>query len=247
MSKTPFMPLWVNDFIGDTLHLDAKEVGAYMLILMTMWGRDGTLPNDHSKLKRVARVGRDWSKVWASIEGYFKVEGDVIFNERLRQEFLSVAAKRKVNAQSGARGGHAKALKDKEAALANASKTPQRKPTISEPESEDTNVSILRDAQKPEKPDHFQSFWNTYPHRNGAKKGRAKAEASYSRHFKAGISEQDIIDGAKRYSRDRQVVDGYAKDPTTWLNQRGWEDDIEPTSNSQQSTEDPKARWARMI
>ena len=40
MSKRPFMQLWVSDFIGDTLDLDAKEIGAYMLLLMSMWQRD---------------------------------------------------------------------------------------------------------------------------------------------------------------------------------------------------------------
>jgi uncharacterized protein YdaU (DUF1376 family) len=120
VSSTPFMPLWVSDFVGDTLDLDAKEIGAYMLLLMAMWGRDGTLPNDTEKLRRVARCGRDWPRVWASIQHYFTVEGEAITQGRLRCELQKVSAKREVNAQSGARGGAAKALKAKERALANA-------------------------------------------------------------------------------------------------------------------------------
>ena len=77
------MPLWVADFVGDTLDLDAKEIGAYMLILMTMWGRDGYLPNDEKKLQRVARCGRDWPRVWGAIAHYFTVEGDRITQLRL--------------------------------------------------------------------------------------------------------------------------------------------------------------------
>jgi len=137
MSDTPFMPLWVADFVGDTLDLDAKEVGAYMLILMTMWGRGGTLPNDAKKLQRVARCGRDWAKVWAAIEHYFTVEGDTISQARLTRELQKVAAKREVNAQSGARGGRAKALKSKEQGLANATVSLKQP----EPEYTDTNVS----------------------------------------------------------------------------------------------------------
>ena len=133
MSATPFMPLWVADFVGDTLDLDAKEIGAYMLILMTMWGRDGYLPNDEKKLQRVARCGRDWPRVWGAIGHYFTVQGDQITQLRLRLELQKVAAKREVNAQSGARGGHAKALKDKEAALANATVSPQQPEPYPEP------------------------------------------------------------------------------------------------------------------
>jgi uncharacterized protein YdaU (DUF1376 family) len=141
MSDTPFMPLWVADFVGDTLELDAKEVGAYMLILMAMWGRDGTLPNDQKKLQRVARCGRDWPKVWAAIGHYFTVEGDTISQGRLTRELQKVAAKREVNAQSGARGGRAKALKEKERALANATISLQQpEPYL---EREETNVSSM--------------------------------------------------------------------------------------------------------
>ena len=120
MSETPFMPLWVSDFLGDTLELDAKEIGAYMLLLMAMWQHKGRLPSDPKKLQRVARIGRDWPKVWGSLERYFETDGDTISNPRLTKELRKVDAKRAVNAHSGARGGRYKALKSKDADLANA-------------------------------------------------------------------------------------------------------------------------------
>lgn len=131
MRDTPFMPLWVSDFVGDTLDLDAKEIGAYMLLLMTMWQRGGSLPADEKKLKRVARVGRDWPKIWGGIQHYFQVTDGQIFNKRLSQELQKVDAKRRVNAHSGARGGRAKALKYKETVMANATISPKQP----EPES----------------------------------------------------------------------------------------------------------------
>ncbi len=120
MSKAPYMPLWVSDFLGDTLDLDAKEVGAYMLLLMAMWQRGGTLPDDEKKLRRVARVGRDWPRVWGNLRHYFTSENGTISNPRLSVELQKVDTKRRVNARSGARGGAAKALKNKELVLANA-------------------------------------------------------------------------------------------------------------------------------
>jgi hypothetical protein len=74
----------------------------------------------------------------------------------------------------------------------------------------------------------FDDFWQAYPHRGGAKKGRAGAEKSYARALASGVAEQDLIDAAVRYGHDRMVRDGYAKDPATWLNQKGWADEIEP-------------------
>jgi uncharacterized protein YdaU (DUF1376 family) len=167
MSATPFMPLWVADFVGDTLDLDAKEIGAYMLILMTMWGRDGYLPNDTKKLQRVARCGRDWPRVWSAIEHYFTVEGDQITQLRLLKERKNVASKRAVNAQSGALGGRAKALKYSKQTLANAtgalkqpepepervkeqdkscSKKPRRKPLVDIPEGWVPSDRNIQDA-----------------------------------------------------------------------------------------------------
>lgn len=228
MSKTPFMPLWVSDFLGDTLDLDATEIGAYMLLLMAQWNRDGaSLPNDQKKLQRVARCGRNWPKVWAAIERYFSIDDDGVYSKRLRLESQSVAAKREVNAHNGSRGGRAKALKNKDGRLAKAKNSPQRNPSIPEPESiRDTNVSLARSEPKP--PDRFGEFWEAYPHRGNAKKGKAKAMEKYQRHVKAGVSQQEIIEGAKRYAADRRVIEGFAKDPTTWLNNQCWCDEIEP-------------------
>lgn len=141
MSKTPFMPLWVSDFLGDTLDLDASEIGAYLLLLMAQWNRDGeSLPNDSEKLKRICRCGRSWPRVWGVLSRFFLTDENGIYNKRLRLESASVAAKREVNAHNGALGGKAKSLKYKDVPLANAIISPERNPSIPEPEpyKEDT-------------------------------------------------------------------------------------------------------------
>jgi hypothetical protein len=76
-------------------------------------------------------------------------------------------------------------------------------------------------------PKRFDEFWAIYPHRGGAKKGRKASEAKYAAAVRRGVPEQDIIAGAERYGGDRGVVDGYAKNPETWLNGVGWQDEIE--------------------
>jgi uncharacterized protein YdaU (DUF1376 family) len=153
MSSTPFMPLWVSDFLGDTLDLDATEIGAYMLLLMAQWNRDGeSLPADDKKLQRVARCGRNWPKVWGNIERFFKADEQGVYSKRLRLEAQNVAAKREVNKHNGGRGGKAKALKTNNVDLANATNPLERNPTIPEPEPEpikrDTSVSTKKAPAK---------------------------------------------------------------------------------------------------
>lgn len=55
-AKRP-MPMWWDAFHRDTQHLQADEVGAYMMILGAMWRSvDCSLPNDKKTLSLIARV-----------------------------------------------------------------------------------------------------------------------------------------------------------------------------------------------
>lgn len=82
-------PLWVDAFQRDTQHLEADEIGAYMLLLMAMWTRESCdFPNDDTRLARVCRVSlRLWkSRVGPVLRDFLKAEGDVLVSKRLRQE-----------------------------------------------------------------------------------------------------------------------------------------------------------------
>lgn len=130
------MKLWISDFLSDTLDLDAREVGAYLLLLMAMWKAGGTLSSDEGKLRRMARCGRDWPRVWAGISHHFEEVDGRLTNRRLARELSEAVTKQEVNRQSGALGGKAKALKDKEARLANA--------IASQSQSLEKSIPILR-------------------------------------------------------------------------------------------------------
>jgi uncharacterized protein YdaU (DUF1376 family) len=99
-SKRP-CPLWVDAFQRDTQHLEADEVGAYMLILMAMWTRETCdFPNDQTRLARVSRVSlRLWkSRIGPAIMPFLTADGDAVFSKRLRQEATYV--ERQVKQQS---------------------------------------------------------------------------------------------------------------------------------------------------
>lgn len=121
MSERPFMQLYTSDFLGDTQDLSAEYIGSYLLILMTMWNKGGTLPFDEVKLARIARLTvEEWRLAWVDLGPLFDVVDGVLTHGRLASELDKFARKSAARKQAGSRGGKAKALKDKTPVLANA-------------------------------------------------------------------------------------------------------------------------------
>lgn len=144
MSATPFMQLYVGDYLADTLHLTTEQHGAYLLLLMTMWRADAKLPNDPAKLARIARVSaKRWPSVWAEIEAFFIIEGEWIANPRLTKEHQKAVSISQERRSAGRKGGNANALKSKDVAEANAAVLPKHS---QKSESDTTSVVAARDA-----------------------------------------------------------------------------------------------------
>jgi uncharacterized protein YdaU (DUF1376 family) len=56
------MPLYIADYLADTVHLTAAEHGAYLLLIMRYW-QDGGLPSDERLIARYSRMTPDqWAE-----------------------------------------------------------------------------------------------------------------------------------------------------------------------------------------
>lgn len=53
--SSPWMPLWIGDYLKDTSHLCAAEHGAYLLLIMHYW-QTGSLPTEDRHLAMIARM-----------------------------------------------------------------------------------------------------------------------------------------------------------------------------------------------
>lgn len=92
MSAPPYVPIFTDDYIGDTIDLSIEEHGAYFLLILACWKQDDcSLPDDDRKLARICRVStRKWKQIRATMEAYWTVEDGRWTHERLTKERVYV-------------------------------------------------------------------------------------------------------------------------------------------------------------
>ena len=65
------MPFYIGDYLRDTRRLSTLEHGAYLLLIMEYW-QQGGLPDDDSRLARIAGISlSEWKPVRAALAPYF--------------------------------------------------------------------------------------------------------------------------------------------------------------------------------
>jgi uncharacterized protein YdaU (DUF1376 family) len=126
MTSLPYIKFFVGDHLASTAHFTTEEQGAYLLILFAMWQQDDcSLPNDQTMLARIARAdARRWKEIGPNVMAKLAVEGDRVTQRRLREEHQNAIALSGKRKRSGREGGRSKALRNKEAAIANANDLP---------------------------------------------------------------------------------------------------------------------------
>lgn len=235
MAEFPALPLWTDAYLGDTAHLTNEEHGVYLRLLMFAWrSPDCCLPDDDRRLAiMTGMTDKKWRAIRPVIAAFWTIGNGTWTQKRLTKERDFVKGKSEKNRDAAKARWNGKPLKTNDTSDANAMPAHMPEPCQTDaPTPIPTPMKKERDKSLSSAHEGFQDFWDQYPHRNGAKKGRQAAEKSWIRQVGSGVSREAIIGGALRYATDRQVVQGYAKDPATWLNQRGWEDDIEPDSTT---------------
>ena len=105
MSKPSHIPLFVDAYLKDTTHLTTEAHGAYLLLMMAAWVREGCcLPNNERRLAACAKMSvKDWRVIAPDILELWTVEGDIIFQKRLRKEWHYVQEKSAKNKRAAAK------------------------------------------------------------------------------------------------------------------------------------------------
>lgn len=131
MSRRPWMPLYIADYLADTSHLTAAQHGAYLLLLMHYW-KTGGLPDNDAQLARVARMSdHEWSTTRPVVRAFFQ---DGWFHKRVDDELKEAEAAYGRRAAAGRRGGMAKGQSLTQPKPSNAEALLKQSPSQSEEE-----------------------------------------------------------------------------------------------------------------
>jgi len=102
-----WMPLLIDKYLGDTTDLTTEQHGAYLLLLMAMWKKDGALPNDDQRLASITRLSASrWRASKGVLMEFFRPteDGSAITQKRLSAELQRSKAATDAKAEAGAKG-----------------------------------------------------------------------------------------------------------------------------------------------
>lgn len=118
-----WMPLYIGDYLADTMHLQPEQHGVYMLLLMASWMRGGTLPDDDAQLALLSRCElKVWRRLRPVISGFFQIDSGTWRHKRVMAE-LGRATEQAAKAEEKAR--KAASVRWKQDAPSNAPSNPR--------------------------------------------------------------------------------------------------------------------------
>ncbi|MCP4356301.1 MAG: DUF1376 domain-containing protein, partial [Proteobacteria bacterium] len=99
-----WMPIYINDYLADTMRLNAEKHGVYFLLMMDYW-KHGYIPSDIEELSLIARVSPDNKSLQYIIDNFFILKGDKYAHNRIDKELENANSRRITAVENGKKGG----------------------------------------------------------------------------------------------------------------------------------------------
>lgn len=234
-----------GDYARDTAHLSLAEHGAYTLMLDAYYSTERPFPPELAPLYRVCRAMSkpEQACVRSVADQFFPIGPDGMrHNRRADRDIAKAQPRIAVARANGAHGGRPKKLngnpvgyqietQQKPSGLLNVNPAgnPVGYPAETQPGEAFHHAPEELKPKTLAQPDGFASFWSAYP-RKKSKGDAVKAwtklhpDAAMRSVIAGSIAEQKTW---PEWTRDNGQFIPY---PASWLNARGWEDELMPAS-----------------
>lgn len=104
-----WMPMYWGDYLKDTGHLSTEQHGAYLLLIGHYWTTGKPLPDDDTRLARIARLSlAAWKKSRNTVAEFFTVVDSKWTHGRIEEELEAAVKFLEKQATNGRKGGRPK-------------------------------------------------------------------------------------------------------------------------------------------
>lgn len=105
MSGPVWMPFYVGDYVGDTLHLTRDQHGAYLLLILAYWQKGGPLQDDDEQLAAIAKASlSQWQTLRKVMAKFFQIRRGFWHHKRIEAELAAVQNTKIARQAAGLKG-----------------------------------------------------------------------------------------------------------------------------------------------
>lgn len=203
-----WMPLYIGEYLADTMHLTTEQSGAYLFLIMAYWRKKGPLSSNPAALASICRLPVDaWSIHQAVLEDFFDASSEGLWiHKRIEKELEEAGIKKEKAEQKAKNAAEARWNKEKDAPSI-ATSTPQALldecPSPSPSPSKKSIKNTMSNSSEPMGDvGHVFGHWQWRMNHKNAKLDD-KRKKLIQKALKLGYSVEDLV----------AAIDGCAKSP----------------------------------
>ena len=197
-----WMPLYINEYTGDTMAFTTEQHGAYLLLMMAAWKAKGVLPSDDESIESITKLPPErWQAMKAKVLAKFSIDGATMTQKRITQEMERAQKVSKARSEAGKAGAAnlwgkdgKKKVKPKANATANAEQNGEQSDGQNDGKEQSHSPNGEGYISSP-----FDEAWALYPKRAGGN-SQAGARKAWDARIKAGVDPAAMVSGTRRYA-----------------------------------------------